>query len=230
MKPATQPVTPQLEVHEHWFVSGPRGRAGYHNGIWREPKFKHSHPGGDVPHRHPDTGPSSYGHRPPKTTKRPTGEQFEIVPMSEEDQSFDLVITDSALMSVDGKLVPIGEVWTYTQDGDGDHAIWNGEELIAVTDGWGIYISEVRRTREEDEANARLISSAPELLRVAKDAADFLLRTARVLDEWAVQSQNGGWSTHQVEGNLRVANDCRREAYCIQRVIDRATGAEGTRP
>jgi hypothetical protein len=80
------------------------------------------------------------------------------------------------------------------------------------------------------EANARLISSAPELLRVAKDAADFLLRTARVLDEWAVQSQNGGWSTHQVEGNLRVANDCRREADCIQRVIDRATGAEGTRP
>lgn len=83
---------------------------------------------------------------------------------------------------------------------------------------------------EQNRVNARLIASAPELLRVAKDAADFLLRTARVLDEWAVQSQNGGWSTHQVEGNLRVANDCRREADCIQRVIDRATGAEGTRP
>jgi hypothetical protein len=80
----------------------------------------------------------------------------------------------------------------------------------------------------DEPANARLIAAAPELLRVAKDAADFLLRTARVLDEWAVQSQNGGWSTHQVEGNLRVANDCRREADCIQRVIDRATKAEGT--
>jgi hypothetical protein len=83
---------------------------------------------------------------------------------------------------------------------------------------------------EVERANAAVLASAPELLRVAKDAADFLLRTARVLDEWAVQSQNGGWSTHQVEGNLRVANDCRREADCIQRVIDRATGAEGTRP
>jgi hypothetical protein len=55
---------------------------------------------------------------------------------------------------------PVTQVWTYTQDADGDHAIWNGKELIAVTDGWGIYISEVRRTREEDEANARLISCA----------------------------------------------------------------------
>jgi len=95
--PTADRPTPQFEVHEHWFVSGPRSTAGYRNGKWTEPKFTHSHPGGGVPHRHPNTGPSFYGHRKPKVTKRPTGEQFELVAMTEEESSFELVITDSAI-------------------------------------------------------------------------------------------------------------------------------------
>lgn len=96
----------QLEVHEHCFVSGPRSRAHYDGtGQWVETKFTHSHPGGGIPHTHPQTGPAFYGYRKPKVRTRPTGEQFQWVAIPEEKQSFELVITDSALLS--GK-TPIG--------------------------------------------------------------------------------------------------------------------------
>src|SRR6185503_7787908 len=95
-----------LEVHSHHFVSGPRGSAHYdRSGKWVETKLTHSHPGGSTPHEHPHTGPSFYGYRQPKVTKRPTGEQFELVPLSEEDTTFELIITDSALIHGE---IPIG--------------------------------------------------------------------------------------------------------------------------
>lgn len=86
----------QFEIHSHHFTSGPRSSAGYRNGKWEDTKFSHSHPGGSRPHRHPNCGPSNYGYRKPKVTKRPNGEQFLLVPMSEEESSFELIITDSA--------------------------------------------------------------------------------------------------------------------------------------
>lgn len=86
----------EYEVHEHCFVSGPRSGGGYRNGKWDNGKIKHSHPGGSTPHTHPNTGPSFFGHGKGKFTKRPNGEQFEVIPRTEEENTFDLVITDSA--------------------------------------------------------------------------------------------------------------------------------------
>lgn len=43
-------------------------------------------------------------------------------------------------------------------------------------------------------------------------AADYLDELANVMDRWAVQSESGGWSTHQVKANRGAANDCRRKA------------------
>ncbi len=40
----------------------------------------------------------------------------------------------------------------------------------------------------------------------------FLGSMADQLDQWAIQSRSGGWSTHQVEANMRAADDCRRQA------------------
>jgi hypothetical protein len=100
---------------------------------------------------------------------------------------------------------PVTQTWTYTQDADGDHAIWNGKELIAVTDGWDAC---VKRTREEDEANARLISSAPELLEALKDVTERLALSLQVF----------GNSPEVVNAN--VAN--------ARAAIAKATGAEGT--
>lgn len=79
---------PTFEVHTHCFVSGPRSHAN--------DKITHSHPGGGSAHTHPNTGPSFYGYRAPKLTAKPTGEQLETIPRTDEENTFDLVITDSA--------------------------------------------------------------------------------------------------------------------------------------
>ena len=84
------------EVHTHSFVSGPRSGGRYRNGKWDDGKITHSHPGGGTSHTHPGTGPAYYGHGKPKVTKKPTAEQLETIPRSDEENTFDLVITDSA--------------------------------------------------------------------------------------------------------------------------------------
>lgn len=94
-----------LVVHQHAFVTGPRVGGHYEKGEWCTGELRHSHPGGDVPHEHPETGPS-YGYRTAKFTAKPIGEQFELVPLSEEDQSFELIITDSAMINA---TTPIGD-------------------------------------------------------------------------------------------------------------------------
>src|SRR2546430_14945474 len=77
-----------LEVHEHVFVSGPRRKSGYgKDGKWHTcgETIRHSHPGGNVPRNHPHTGPSYYGYRTPKVTKRPIGEQgLEVISRTDE--------------------------------------------------------------------------------------------------------------------------------------------------
>lgn len=93
-----------LEVHEHTFVSGPRNRSGVgKDGKWHigGEKIRHSHPEGSAPHTHPGSGPSFYGYRKPKVTKRPTGEQLEVILRTEEENSFELVLTDSAILNGD---------------------------------------------------------------------------------------------------------------------------------
>lgn len=96
------------EMHEHIFVAGLRKKSGYgKDGKWHVggEHILHSHDGGSVPHIHPDTGPSFYGYRKPKVTKKPTGEQFKYVSRSQEDNNFELVITNSALIHAEE---PIG--------------------------------------------------------------------------------------------------------------------------
>lgn len=38
------------------------------------------------------------------------------------------------------------------------------------------------------------------------------LDMANTLDRWANESRSGGWSTHQVQPNMKAADDCRRRA------------------
>jgi hypothetical protein len=95
-----------FELHEHWFISGPRSHAGYRNGVWADTKLIHSHQGGSIPHTHPDTGPSFFGYRKPKTTKKPKGEQLELIPRTEEENTFELIVTDSAMIHA---TIPIGD-------------------------------------------------------------------------------------------------------------------------
>jgi hypothetical protein len=54
------------------------------------------------------------------------------------------------------------------------------------------------------------------------DTAIFLDGVANQLDQWAKESRNGGWSTHQVEANIQWANNCRRRAAEIRIELARA--------
>jgi hypothetical protein len=90
----------KLEVHEHSFITGPRA-----NKEWLR-KLVHSHPGGDVPHKHPETGCGSYtidkdewfratglrGGGRKKFTVRPSGEQLPAIPRTAEENSFEIVV------------------------------------------------------------------------------------------------------------------------------------------
>ena len=50
-------------------------------------------------------------------------------------------------------------------------------------------------------------------------SATTLEHLADTLDDWAAQSKNGGWSTHQVDANVSEANKCRRNAAEIRRYL-----------
>jgi hypothetical protein len=96
---AAKQASVRLEVHEHCFIHGARAR---HVGS----KLVHSHAGGDVPHKHPDTGPGSYtidkdewarvtglkGGGRKRFTPRPSGEQFPNVELEDWQKSFEIIV------------------------------------------------------------------------------------------------------------------------------------------
>lgn len=77
---------------------------------------------------------------------------------------------------------------------------------------------------QQAEADARLIAASPDYHDVAGETADFLASLADTLDRWANESRSGGWSTHQVDANQDEANNCRRMAAKVRKVIAKATG------
>lgn len=53
----------------------------------------------------------------------------------------------------------------------------------------------------------------------ASDTVDYLEKLAETLEGWARESHQYGWSTHQVDANLREANERRRRAYRLRRSV-----------
>lgn len=105
----TTTATGRFEVHAHSYVSGPHGRGGhYHDdGSWHaSEKVSHSHDDGDVPHRHPDTGPATFtidkdewfmatglkGGGRKKFTKKPSGEQLDYIEPTQDELTFRVLI------------------------------------------------------------------------------------------------------------------------------------------
>lgn len=63
--------------------------------------------------------------------------------------------------------------------------------------------------------NNWLLSYAPALLTAAEQVAglrETILSAANICEHWADESRNGGWSTHQVEPNRRLAASLRKAA------------------
>lgn len=105
----TKPVGGTLEMHEHVFVSGHRSHSGMgKDGKWHltGEHIRHSHHGGSSPHTHPETGPSFYGYCTPKVTNKPEGEPLDLILRTEEENTFELIVTDSALIHGE---TPIGQ-------------------------------------------------------------------------------------------------------------------------
>jgi hypothetical protein len=63
----------------------------------------------------------------------------------------------------------------------------------------------------------------------AADTVLFLEALADRLDRWAAESRAGGWSTHQVEANIRTADECRREAAKLRNAIKPFNGDDQDR-
>lgn len=64
-----------------------------------------------------------------------------------------------------------------------------------------------------DPADLRLL--LPALLTAAEQVAglrETILSAANICEHWADESRNGGWSTHQVEPNRRLAASLRKAA------------------
>lgn len=60
------------------------------------------------------------------------------------------------------------------------------------------------------------------LAQTIRETADFLMKMADDLDQWADQSQRGGWSTHQVEANRATAGKMREQAAKLYRAQSQA--------
>jgi hypothetical protein len=96
--------TGRFEIHEHWYVSGPKSR------LSPGPRLVHSHEGGNTPHDHSQTGPGCYtidrdewsartglrGGSRKKFTDKPTGEQLPQRSRTDEENSFDVIIVGDA--------------------------------------------------------------------------------------------------------------------------------------
>jgi hypothetical protein len=104
------PKPRRLEVHAHTFVSGPRANGMFIQATQKTTsEFNHSHEGGEIPHDHPDTGPSCYtidkdqwaamtggllGGGRKKFTPEPTGEQMPMRARTPEENTFEIHYCD----------------------------------------------------------------------------------------------------------------------------------------
>lgn len=68
-------------------------------------------------------------------------------------------------------------------------------------------------------SDRRWVDEAESLRELAKNAMRTISEMADQLDTWARQSQEGGWSTHQVQPMRKKADALRREVAFIGRQI-----------
>ena len=85
-----------------------------------------------------------------------------------------------------------------------------------------VVIAFIREIRQyEREQVERELAPKAEVLGALTSARNSLLTAARRCDQWAVESQNGGWSTHQVDANLKLAHGLRLEADKATQVLEK---------
>lgn len=88
--------------------------------------------------------------------------------------------------------------------------------------------------KERAVADAALIVTAVNnhapMVKSLEHCAQLFDTLAQTIDRWATQSQTGGWSTHQIDENMKRANDCRRYAAQIRSALPRDLWDKQPRP
>lgn len=69
------------------------------------------------------------------------------------------------------------------------------------------------------QRHAAAINNHAPMLKTLRHCAELFDTLAQTMDRWAVESRQGGWSTHQVDENIKRANDCRRYAASIRSAL-----------
>jgi hypothetical protein len=65
----------------------------------------------------------------------------------------------------------------------------------------------------------KAVNNHEPMVKALGHVAELFDTLAQTMDRWATQSQTGGWSTHQVDENIKRANDCRRYAAHIRSAL-----------
>ena len=92
----------------------------------------------------------------------------------------------------------------------------------------------IRRGLAEAHWRPDAIEEAISALRLAasggwrpSETIAFLDGLADLMDGWAKESPEGGWSTHQVQPNMKAADSCRREAARLKTLFPDPAGERG---
>ena len=107
--------------------------------------------------------------------------------------------------------------WQMKNDYD-DHIIIGDVDLDAegdVTCTEILELCDVDRSHCNGELILWMYAHLPALLAAAEQVAglrETILSAANICEHWADESRNGGWSTHQVEPNRRLAASLRKAA------------------
>lgn len=99
------------------------------------------------------------------------------------------------------------------------HQIGPDSDPIAMV----YYSDETDALHHETLANATFIVTAVNnhapMLKSLEHCAQLFDTLAQTMDRWAIESRQGGWSTHQVDENRKRADDCRRYAAQIRSAL-----------
>lgn len=116
--------------------------------------------------------------------------------------------------------------WTITQNSWQYTTVYDANKTPVCQldlEDWGVTEGDQDELEAiQAEVATRIISAVNNhmpMMKSLEHCAKLFDTLAQTMDRWATQSQTGGWSTHQVEENIKRANDCRRYAAEIRSAV-----------
>jgi len=116
--------------------------------------------------------------------------------------------------------------WTITQNSWQYTTVYDANKTPVCQldlEDWGVTEGDQDELEAiQAEVATRIISAVNNhipMMKSLEHCAKLFDTLAQTMDRWATESQTGGWSTHQVDENIKRANDCRRYAAQIRSAV-----------